>query len=152
MNQAVIGRLKRQGYGLLIYRSILTFAFLIAAFSAFPHLKPVIGLAVLLFNQAIAALGHVATAHFHLANMLDDEAERKTRHAILLAAESPRRDAFDQFDFWPEVNRRVDAERGEPVKDVGGWSGAGLTAWNTLSRAFGDVLLIAVAALLTPTY
>lgn len=152
MNLAVIGRLRRQGYGLMIYRSILTFIFLIAAFSTFPHLKPVIGLGVLMFNQAIAALGHVATVHFHTANMLDDEAERKTRHAILLAAEGPSRDAFDQFDFWPEVNRRVESERGQPVKDVGGWSGACLTAWNSVSRALGDVFLIAAAALITPMY
>lgn len=152
MNEALIGRLTRQGYGLLIYRSILTFAFLLAAFSAFPHLKLVFGLGLLLFNQAIAALGHVANMHFQAVNMLDDEGERKTRHTILLAAERPPRDEFDQFEFWPEVNRRVAAERGDARKNVGGWKGAGLTIWNVVGHALGDAALIAVAAFLTPAY
>lgn len=152
MNQVLIGRLKRQGYGLMIYRTLLTFLFLMAAFTAFPQLKLVVGLGLLVFNQAVAALGHVASTHFQLANMLDDEGERKTRHAILLAAERPPVDEYEHIDFWPEVNRRVAAETVAQKSDATGIKAAGLTAWNVLGHAFGDASLIVLAAILTPSY
>lgn len=152
MNPIVLGRLRRQAHGLIIYRSILIFLFLLSAFTAFPHLKAVIGLGALVFNQGIAALGHAALTHFTISNMLDDEAERKTRHTILLTGETSSQDELTEVEFWMEVNRRVEAEKMPPGKHVSGWSGAGLTIWNIASRALGDIALIMLAAFLTPAF
>lgn len=152
MNTKAMKRLQREAWGLLLYRKVLNVAFLWVAFSTFPHLKVVIALALLVFNQGIAALGHAATMFFQLQNKLDDDAERKTRHTILLAHERAVAPQIAHGEFWTEVNRRVADEQGNAQAKTSGWASAGLTMWNFMARAAADIATVVVVAILTPSY
>lgn len=132
----------REIWGSAIYRGVLLLVFLVVAFSEFPGHKLSIGLGALLILQAIHAVGLAVAQAFLIANHSDDLAERKTRHAIVLAAQQGR-DAGD-IDFWTTVDARVDAElrvagRGE---EPGRW---GRIVWHVLGRAISDYVILAVA-------
>lgn len=152
MHTDTMKRMQRQGFGLMLYRMVLNVAFLWVAFSTFPDLKIVFAIALLVFNQGVAAVGHTAAMIFQLQNQADDEAERKTRHTILLAHERAETPELLHGDFWTEVNRRVADEQGHSNAQTSGWASAGLTAWNFIARAMADIATVVVVAFLTPAY
>ena len=85
-----------------------------------------------------------------------DRGERKTRHAILLAGELAGKSAgeIDEWSFWREVDRRVEAEAtrlGDPdAKPTGFWKGlllaAGSLLWQLAASLFGIALVAALTA------
>lgn len=150
-----LGKLSRQTWVTGIYRWVIEVAFLFAAFTEFPQHKWSIGLAVLAFSGGIGALVHYMQLVHAAANILMDEGERKTRHAIVRAAElAAAGDAhIEQWDFWDEVDRRVTGERSnqEPLdKPTGFWAGIALAAgsliWQLAASLFGIALVAALTA------
>lgn len=138
----------RSLWAIVIARWIIGVAFLFAAFTAFPEYKWVIGLGLLLFNLGIEGVGSAVTGLSQAQNYLDDLAERKTRHTILLAAERSH-DIGDSILFWSEVDRRVEAEMGPPTPPTGFWKSAGLVIGATAGRLAGDIFGIGLVAALT---
>ena len=141
---AVRGKM-REIWGSAIYRSALLLFFLVVAFSEFPDQRLVVGLGTLVILHAIASIGLVIENTFLIANHADDLAERKTRHAIILAAQMGR-DAGGP-DFWLVVDRNVEAEIGArgAAAGSGKW---GRVVWHVLSRAASDYAVLALAWLL----
>jgi hypothetical protein len=89
----------------MLYRSFLSIALMVAAFTAFPDKKIVVALAVLVFVQGINAVAVQQYLISATQNHLSDLAERKTRHAILLASEK-----WSGPSFWGECDSRVAQE------------------------------------------
>jgi len=106
-------------------------------------------LAVISFNQAIGALGHVITLLAEANNRLSDLAERKTRHTIILAAQRDWNpllaDMPPDWDFWAEVDRRVDAELVDEESPPKWWQAASLILWNAFARLMGDLVAVGIA-------
>lgn len=150
---AIANRLKRQGWVTLAYRFLIEVAFLFVAFSQFPDHKWTIGMGLLVFNGAV---GSVALTIQQLAVGLEihrGEADRKTRHAIVLAAEQAalgKQDDIDQERFWTTVQGRVEFELAEEGryqdKPAGPWQGFGLATiallWSVLSSLAGILIVM----------
>lgn len=138
----------RKAYVIGALRWLVGVAFLFVAFGDFPAHKWTIGLGLLVFNLGVEALIIVTTHGQAWANRVDDVAERKTRQAIVLAAERGS-DLGHSWDFWEEVDRRVAAEMGPPPKPAGFWKSAGLVIGAIVWRLVADVFGIAVVMALT---
>lgn len=132
----------RQAIGLAIYRGILLFVFLLVAFGEFPDHKLSIGLGALVFLQGIAGVGLAMSVAALTSNAVDDMAERKTRHAILLAAQQGRE--AGGYDFWTIVDDRVAAETGA-IREPSIAAQWGLMIWHVATRAVGDFAVLALA-------
>lgn len=79
-------------------------------------------------------------------NAVDDLAERKTRHAILLAAQQGRE--AGGYDFWATIDDRVEVEVGanRDPSTVAQWA---LIIWHVATRAIGDFAVLALALTLS---
>lgn len=138
----------RNAYVIGALRWLIGVAFLFAALSDLPAYKWTIGLGLLVFNLGVEAVISVVTAMRALNNRIDDLAERKTRQAIVLAAERGR-EVGHHWDFWEEVDRRVEAEMGPVPKATGFWKSAGLVIGAVMWRLVADIFGIALVASLT---
>lgn len=151
-----IGKLTRQAFVIGIYRWLIEVSFLFAAFTEFPEHKWSVGLAVLAFGAATTAVIHVQQTSHAVANVMMDQGERKTRHAILLAGEQAAKSVgeIDEWYFWGEVDRRVEAEatrNGDPeAKPTGFWKGlllaTGSLSWQLAASLFGIAVVAALTA------
>ncbi|MFN6952860.1 MAG: hypothetical protein ACK4NE_09760 [Albidovulum sp.] len=151
-----LGKLSRQTWVIGIYRWVIEVTFLFAAFTEFPEHKWSIGLAVLVFSGGIGGLVHYMQLVHAAENVAMDEAERKTRHAIVRAAElaAAGEGRIEQWEFWSEVDRRVAAERepmdGGPDKPTGFWKGlllaAGSLLWQLVASLFGIALVASLTS------
>lgn len=103
-----IDRQTRNSIAFMVYRTLIGVAFLFAAFHEFPDHKGSISLGYLLLLALFEGIGITMDAHYVGQNALSDQAERKTRHAIVLAAEQSG--SIDQWDFWATVERRMSDE------------------------------------------
>lgn len=152
MTAAPVKPTMREALGLGLYRMLVNFALLLAAFTAFPAHKMLLGLAVIAFSQGIAAVVVSAKMTALVQNNIDDMAERKTRHTIVLAAErSGERDML-YSDFWPEVNRRVDDEIGRAEPEPSIWAKSGLVIAHVSGNLAADAVMLIVAFMLTPAF
>lgn len=138
----------RKAYVIGALRWLIGVAFLFVAFIDFPAHKWTIGLGLLVFNLGVEALIIVMTHGQMWANRVDDVAERKTRQAIMLAAERGS-DVGHPWDFWEEVDRRVAAEMGPLPKPAGFWKSTGHVIGAIAWRLVVDVLGIAIVMALT---
>lgn len=151
-----IGKLTRQALVIGIYRWLIEVVFLFAAFTEFPEHKWSVGLAVLAFSAAISAVVHVQQTSHAVANVMMDQGERKTRHAILLAGELAGKSVgqIDERSFWDQVDGRVEAEAtrlGNPdAKPTGFWKGTllamGALLWQLAASLFGIALVATLTA------
>jgi len=144
MSAAGLNSAIRGGCAIGIYRSILNLALLSVAFREFPSHRLAIGLAVLAFGQGLAGLGAAQSIASAQQNRLDDLAERKTRHAILLASDESR----GEYHFWSEVDRRVAEETGPAEKSAPWWAQAGLVLANVGGYLALDLVMVGIAAAL----
>jgi hypothetical protein len=154
MNKSSSEPLKRasqEALGLGIYRMLLTFALLLVAFSAFPAYKLVIGLAVLALTEGITAVAVSVKVIALAQNHLDDMAERKTRHGIVLAAERSGQQNASYFDFWHVVDERV-ADEMRPDVEPSNWAKFGMVLGHVAGRILSAVALLVPAFLLSPPY
>ena len=140
----------RRSFALGIYRAFITFALLVACFQAFPEHRWAIALAVIAFNQGVAAIIEVHTGLFKLANFVSDGGERKTRHAIVLAAERSGQDWIEGPEFWHEVNRRVEDEIPTPTNKTSAWANISSVILKLGGHLLGDVGLVFLASLFAP--
>jgi hypothetical protein len=157
-----IAKFRRGNYVVYTYRWLIEVALLFAAFTEFPTHKWSIGLALLVFNGGISAMGRGVVTIHTIALAQNDKEHRRTRHAILLAAEYKDRDKIeiDQVAFWDEVAIRVDQEiekvdirrrasqrLGELETPAGFWKGTLLAllalVWELVASLFG-IGLVAV--------
>jgi hypothetical protein len=145
VSKSALRGVQRRGLAIAIYRGILNLGLLVAAFNAFPDKQVVVAFAVLVFSQGIAAIGATVNAIFVTQNHLDDMAERKTRHAILLATSDER----SEFHFWSEVDRRVAEEGGEEPQASPWWAQTGMVAGTVFMMLAGDLFTIFLALLIT---
>jgi hypothetical protein len=132
-----------------IYGWGIGIAFLFVAFSSFPDHKLLIALSYLVVVQTVAALSAYIGLLFVVDNDLSDAAERKTRHAILLAAERSTSEAPVHTGFWGEVDDRVAGEMQAPDEPLPWWKAGGLIAGSITARLVGDVVGIGLVAILT---
>lgn len=146
LERSQIERLTRQLWACGIYRWILGFAASVTLMRALPGAEIGVGLAFLFVNQVALAgdlLGQARTAAVREQMEMSD---RKTRHAILLAAQSAGREGIPEWDFWPEVNRRVsdevDAELGTKTS---WWSNVGLVVGQIAWTAICDMIVLGIA-------
>lgn len=153
--QAIANRSKRQGWVTVVYRFLIEVTFLFVAFNEFPNHKWTIGLGLLVFNGAV---GSVALAVQQLALGLEiflGQSDRKTRHAIVLAAEHAalgKRDDIDPAKFWRAVDERLEFELSEEGryqdKPAGRWLGFGMATaallWSLLSSLAGIIIVMAL--------
>jgi len=149
MNEAIQAS-GRQIWGLTIYRWLLSVVFLLVAFNEFPEHRASIALGFLVVIHSFAAIGMALKHLFLTSNALDDEAERKTRHTIVMAAQQ-QMDA-GHGDFWAQVDDRVAAERRGHTPAKSGVAAFFLVAWHTISRALGDYASIAIAWIISSPY
>lgn len=150
---ALASRIRRQGWVNLAYRFLIEVVFLFVAFSQFPDHKWTIGMGLLVFNGAV---GSVALMIRQLATGLElhlAQSDRKTRHAIVLAAEQAalgKHDDIDQEKFWRTVEGRLEFELAEEGryqdKPAGPWQGVGLAVvallWSVLSSLAGILVVM----------
>lgn len=150
---AAMRRLNRQGWGLILYRIIFEFAFLIAAFSAFPSYKALFALGLLVFFQATEGVGIAIQALFVTGSSTGAEQALKTRYTITVAQTWALRgrDAAGA-EFWREVDSLVLTDQGEDDFKPSWLKSLGLVLWNIMSRGFWDLIIIGIAAALTPSY
>lgn len=150
---AVANRFKRQGWVTLAYRFLIEVAFLFIAFSQFPDHKWTIGMGLLVFNGAVGSVGLLiqqlaAGLEIHLS-----QTDRRTRHAIILAAEQAalgKHHEIDQENFWRIVHERAEFELAQESryqdKPAGPWQGFGLAIaalfWSVLSSLAGIVIVM----------
>jgi hypothetical protein len=150
-----VARVTRQTYVTGIYRWLIEVAFLFAAFTEFPEHKWSIGLAVLAFGAAVGGIVHYQQALHTLENVLMDQGERKTRHAVILASELAAKGVseIEQYNFWGEVDRRVAAEvrrDADPgARPTGFWKGLVLGAASLIWQLTASLVGIALVAALT---
>lgn len=162
-HREAIAKFNRGTYVLAAYRWLIEVGLLFAAFTEFPTHKWSIGLALLVFNGGVAVAGR-AMGSLHLsATARNDGEQRRTRHAILLAAEfrADEKIGLDQMAFWDEVTARVDKEIEEENhmrwahQDLGGvekpagfWKGILLAflalVWELVAGLFGIGLVAAL--------
>lgn len=145
MSKAQVDSAVRSGCALTVYRVVLNVALLVVAFRTFPEYRTLLALAVLVFSQGIAAIGAAQQIVFTQQNHLDDLAERKTRHAIVLASESDR----SYLSFWSEVDRRVADEMGTASTPPRWWARVGLTIVQFMAYLLGDAVMIVTAFAIT---
>ena len=141
MDKAAIRSATRKGLALGAYRGLLNMALLVALFHAFPEYEAVSILAVLAFSQGVAVITLAMRSLFTIQNALDDSAERKTRHAILLAADP---EGSHLHEFWSEVDRRVAAEFNLPEPSPW-WAQIGLTLASFAGLVAGDIAAVIFA-------
>lgn len=150
---AMANRFKRQGWATVAYRFLIEVAFLFVAFGQFPEHKWTIGMGLLVFNGAVGSIGLTiqqlaAGLEIHLG-----QTDRKSRHAIVLAAEQAalgKHDDIDREKFWRTVDGRVEFELAEESryqdKPAGPWQGFGLAIaallWSFLSSLAGIVIVM----------
>jgi hypothetical protein len=131
-----------------IYTYVVGLAFLWAGFEALPQYWLVIGLGYLAFTAAVALIMDYAYALFLAGNRTDDLAERKTRHAILLAPDPHRPRGLDDMEFWREVDARVKDELSyAPTDDQR--STPGRTLGFMALFVFEGILMVGAALLLS---
>lgn len=138
------------------YRWLIEVAFLFAAFTEFPEHKWSLGLAVLAFGAATSAVIHIQRTSHAVANVMMDQGERKTRYAILLAGELAGKSVgeIDEWSFWGEVDRRVEAEAvrldDHEAEPTGFWKGlflaTGSLLWQLAASLFGIALVAGLTA------
>lgn len=144
MSLALLRRAKGKAFALAVYRGCLTVAVLMVGFEDFPEHRAFVALAVLAFSQGIAAIG-IAGAQIALSqNHLDDLAERKTRHTILLA----QTEWNGHPGFWNEVDRRVQTETESDDEDAPWWGGAGMFVLRMVGHLASDLMTIGIALVL----
>ena len=150
---ATANRSKRQGWVTLAYRFLIEVAFLFVAFNEFPDHKWTIGMGLLVFNGAV---GSVALAVQQLGVGLEiflGQSDRKTSHAIVLAAEHAalgKHDDIDPAKFLRTVDGRLDFELSEEAryqdKPAGPWLGFGMATaallWSVLSSLAGIFIVM----------
>lgn len=150
-----MNRLNRASWVRSIGRWIIELAFLFTAFTEFPEHKWSIGLGFLVLQGMVVHLGHSMTVLAVNATILSDAAERKTRHCIVLAAESPMlpTDEFTRSAFWASVDSRVAAEAAAADryadKPIGRLAGFGLAALALLWEVGASVVGIGFVMALT---
>lgn len=144
-------RAMREALGLGIYRMFLTFALLLVAFSAFPAYKAVIGLAVLALNEGVSAVVTSLKVTALAQNHIDDAAERKTRHAIVLAAERSGKPDAHYSDFWSVVEERVEDEM-RPDVEPSGLASFGMVLAHVGGRILSGAALLIPAYIFSPPY
>lgn len=148
--QAQLERAGREAIGLLIYRWLVNFALFVCGFAAFPDHKAVFALAVIGFSLGVATIVQAQNLSRAAENRLMDVAERKTRHTIVLAQERGLRgQTCDDYEFWEEIDARVETEVGAPNAPAPWWLTGGLIIWNTLAYLLGDLALVGLALLLS---
>lgn len=153
--QEAVKKLARQTYVTATYRWLIEVSFLFAAFTAFPEYKWPIGLGLLVFVGGVQAVVLTLDLMHRHNNTLADEAERKTRHAIVRAAELAAKGVsdIDQVEFWQEVDGRVRLERSAQEDasptPVGFWKGLALASGAFVWQLSASVLGIAVVAGMT---
>lgn len=153
INNGPLRREVREGCVLAIYRAIITWLFLLAAFSAFPDQKTVIAFGVIFFSLGIGAVVTVITMTHQELLLRLDAADRKTRHAILAAHQwPPEREIWDDSVFWGEVDRKVMEEVGEPEPAPVWWKTGLRGALSLVWRALSDLIYVAVAWAMTAPY
>jgi hypothetical protein len=143
-----VAKATRSLFSIAILRWLFGLIFLFVAFSEFPDHKWSIGLGLIVFNLGIAGVCQIVQGLHVDAYRMDDLAERKTRHTVLLAAERLPSPDHETGEFWAEVDRRVRAEVGEPTK-VGFWKSVGLVGGRVLWGLFADLFGIGIVASLT---
>ena len=146
---STIRPLVRQAWALWIYRWLIGVAFLFSAFSQLPDHRWTVGLGLLVFNAGIEAVLIVQQTQNAAQNALADEAERKTRHTIVAAAEKVGTEYIEGWDFWQEVNERVSAETGPQEPALNWWRSAGLVLGQLVWRLIADLFGIALVVTLT---
>lgn len=153
--KAILAKLGRQSFVIGIYRWLIEVAFLFAAFTAFPERKWPIGMAVLAFSGGLQAIIHTLQVMHQENNVILDVAERKTRHAIVHAAELAAKGTaeIDQGAFWGEVDGRVGSEQARAedtqVKPDGFWKGFALASGSLIWQLAASLFGIAIVAGLT---
>ena len=154
---AIVSRSKRQGWVTLAYRFLIEVAFLFVAFNEFPEHKWTIGMGLLVFNGAV---GSVALTVQQLGVGLEIflvQSDRKTRHAIVLAAEHAALGEHNDIDpakFWRTVDGRLDFELAEEGrhrdKPPSPWRGFGMATaallWSVVSSLTGIIIVMALTA------
>ena len=141
MNRAAVRSAARQGVATTLYRALLNTCLLVAMLHAFPGYETVSILAVLVFSQGVAGIGLTMRSIAALQSSVDDMGERKTRHAILLAADP---EWLHDDNFWGEVDRRVANEFDVPPPSPW-WAQIGLTLGNFLVLLVGDLVSVVIA-------
>lgn len=137
-----------------IYRWLIEVAFLFAAFTEFPDHKWTIGLGLLVFSGAVSAIGRAIMGEELGSVVRDDGERRKTRHAVILAAEEAAagHTSIDQEEFWRLVAARVESEYKAADeyadKPTGFWAGSLLAVsaliWQVVASLFGIGLVAAL--------
>ena len=138
-----IAKAGRTLWGTVVLRFLFGLIFLFVAFNEFPNHKWTIGLGLVVFNISVGMIAETLSTLQLQANRLDDMAERKTRHTIILAAERAGTTNLNTWEFWSDVERRVDAELGEPQK-VSVPASIGLVVGRILWQAVADLVGIAI--------
>jgi hypothetical protein len=138
---ALLRRAKGKTLSIAVYRGFLTLAVLTVGFENFPEHRTFVALCVVAFSQGVAALG-IAGAQVALGqNHLDDMAERKTRHTILLAQTE-----WNGHDgFWNEVDRRVAAEADSGDEDVPWWGRTSMFFLQIAGYLASDLITVGLA-------
>lgn len=144
MDKRAINSASRGGCALVMYRGLLNTALMVALLHAFPQHAVVSILAVLVFSQGIAGVALTVRLHATIQNALDDSAERKTRHAILLAADP---DWLHADGFWFEVDRRV-ADEIVPPEPTPWWGQVGLTIASFAGLVASDIAAVVFAVVI----
>lgn len=141
-------KLTRTLWATQICRWLIGTAFLFAAFSEFPEHKWSIGLGVLVLEFGLVAIMDQAAALRVGEINLADQAERKTRHTIIAAAEWGSDDPMKSAAFWQEVDDAVANERVDEEKP--GWLAVtGLMIGGIVYRLAATLGGIALVAALT---
>jgi Flp pilus assembly protein CpaB len=102
-------------------------------------------------NQGISAIAMSIKLTALAQNHADDMAERKTRHTVLLASERQGDDRLNTLEFWSEIDRRISEETNAPAAKPGVTGQIGLTALHIGSLLAGDLAVIAIALILSPS-
>lgn len=160
MIEAGLRQARREGWGLYLYRLGLTFFLMVQALQAFPAQAGVVALAILVFNQGLAAVVQDGRLYFLMANRASDLAERKTRHAILAAHEPYHRERLDSHpdrplmtsEFWAEVDQRVADEIMFNDTEPQRIPGPLLVIGNAFGRLLADLVLLMAAQWVSGVY
>ncbi|MGE0668718.1 MAG: hypothetical protein AB7O49_19350 [Sphingomonadales bacterium] len=145
MNETAAYSVLRRGCALGLYKGALNTALMVALFHAFPDHIVVSALAVLVFSQGLAGVVFTIEATALKQNVLDDAAERKTRHTVVLAADP---NWLRDSDFWGEVDRRV-AKESRSQEASPWWAQTGLTLGNFASLVARDIVSVVFALAIT---
>jgi hypothetical protein len=141
VSKASLREVQRRNAAISIYRTVLNFALLVAAFKAFPDNQAFAIFAILLFNHSVSGIFAMINGTCITQNHLDDLGERKTRHAIVLACSADK----DEYSFWAEVDRRVADEIGQEADASPLWQQAGAVCLKLLGMLAIDVVVVSAA-------